>query len=85
MQKQTRGFQPTDEDNKFMADLKAQMPPNMPAQRILAITSQFLGQLIALQDQRRITPDMAMQIVSENIEIGNRAVLMTLTDPEGSS
>lgn len=85
MQKQTRGFQPTDEDNKFMADLKAQMPPNMPAQRILAITSQFVGQLIALQDQRKITPDMAMQIVSENIEIGNRAALMTLTDPEGSS
>lgn len=85
MQQQTRGFQPTEEDNKFMADLKAQMPPDMPAQRILAITAQFVGQLIALQDQRKITPDMALQIVSENIEIGNRAALMTLTNPEGSA
>jgi hypothetical protein len=83
--KQTRGFQPTDEDNKFLADMKAAMPPNMADQRILAIASQFVGQLIALQDQRKITPDMAMQIVSENIEIGNRAALMTLTKPEGSA
>ena len=85
MNKQTRGFQPNDQDNKFMADLKAQMPADMPAQRILAIVSQFVGQLIVLQDQRKITPDMAMQIVSENIEIGNRAALMTLTNPEGSA
>lgn len=85
MPQQTKGFKPNDEDNKFLADLKAQMPANMPAARILAITSQFVGQLIALQDQRKITPDMAMQIVSENIEIGNRAALMTLTTPEGTS
>jgi hypothetical protein len=81
---QTKGFQPNQEDQDFMAALKAQMPADMPAQRILAITSQFVGQLIALQDQSKITPDMAMQIVSENIEIGNRAALLSLATPEGS-
>jgi hypothetical protein len=81
---QTKGFQPNHEDQDFMAALKEQMPADMPAQRILAITSQFVGQLIALQDQSKITPDMAMQIVSENIEIGNRAALLSLATPEGS-
>lgn len=81
----TKGFTAQPEDEAFLKALKEQMPPDMPAQRILAIVSQFVGQLIALQDQRRITPDMAMQIVSENIEIGNQAALLTLNDPQGSA
>jgi hypothetical protein len=81
----TRGFQATPEDEKFLKALKEQMPPDMPAQRILAITAQFVGQLIALQDHRKITPEMAMQIVGENIEIGNQAALLTLGTPEGST
>lgn len=81
----TRGFKPNDEDQKFMMDMKAAMPPNMSDQRILAIAAQFVGQLIALQDKRKLTPEMAMQIVSENIEIGNQAALLTLTSPEGSA
>lgn len=80
----TKGFKPDEQDQAFMKALKDQMPADMPAQRILAITSQFVGQLIALQDNSKITPDIAMQIVSENIEIGNRAALLTLATPEGS-
>jgi hypothetical protein len=71
------------EDQDFMDALKAQMPANMDAQRILAIVSQFVGQLIAMQDKRKFTPDMVMQVVSENIEIGNQAALLTLGTPEG--
>jgi hypothetical protein len=81
----TKGFDATPEDEKFLKALKEQMPADMPVQRILAIVSQFVGQLIALQDQRKVTPDMAMQIVSENIEIGNAAALLTLNNPEGSA
>jgi hypothetical protein len=81
----TKGFNATPQDDAFLTALKEQMPPDMPAQRILAIVSQFVGQLIALQDQRKITPEMAMQIVGENIEIGNRAMMLTLNEPEGSS
>lgn len=85
MQKQTRSNSVVKEDQDFLDALKAQMPPNMDAQRILAITSQFVGQLVALQDQRKMTPDMAMQIVQENIEIGNHAALLALSQPEGHS
>jgi hypothetical protein len=76
-------YQPKPEHDKFMNDLKAQMPADMPAQDILAVVSQFVGQLIALQDQRQMTPDQAMQVVSQNIEIGNQAAILTLMDTEG--
>lgn len=46
--------------------------PNMPAIEILAIASQFVGQLVALQDAKTMTTDRAMQIVLGNIEIGNQ-------------
>lgn len=79
-------YEPKPEHKKFLEDLKAQMPADMPAQDILAIVSQFVGQLIALQDQRVMTPDQAMQIVGQNIEIGNQAVLSAIPNilkPEG--
>lgn len=44
---------------------------NMDALEILAIVSYTVGQLVALQDQRTVTPDMAMEIVASNIEAGN--------------
>lgn len=80
---QTKGMQPNEEDQAFLKALKDQMPEDMPVQRILAITSQFVGQLVALQDQTKVTVDMAMQIVQENIVIGNQAMQLTLMNPEG--
>lgn len=81
----TKSHKPRPEHDAFMKAMKETMPPEMPAQEILAITAQFLGQLIALQDQRNMTPDMAMQIVSENIEIGNQAALLSLMDTAGEA
>jgi len=42
--------------------------PDMPAEQILAIFCQLVGQLIALQDQRRFTSEAIMALVSANIE-----------------
>lgn len=39
---------------------------------ILAIISYTVGQVIAMQDQRTISPAMALDLVSLNIEAGNR-------------
>ena len=41
------------------------------AERILCVMAYTVGQLIAMQDQRSITPGRAMLIVSANIEAGN--------------
>lgn len=54
-------------------------------QEILALMSQFVGMLIALQDQRILTPSQAMEIVASNIEIGNRLVIEDLMRGKGGS
>ena len=45
----------------------------------LAITSQFLGILVAIQDQRKLTKDDVMAMVAANIEEGNRSYIEFLT------
>lgn len=50
---------------------------DMPADEMLAVLSQIVGQMIALQDQRKYTAAAVMELVSLNIEIGNQMVLET--------
>lgn len=47
----------------------------LEAEEILAITAHLVGQLAALQDQRRYTSEMVMGLITENIAQGNREVL----------
>ena len=37
-----------------------------------AVASNMVGKLVALQDQSKVTPEMAMRVVGHNIEAGNR-------------
>lgn len=53
------------------------------AQEMLAISSYFVGQLVALQDQRKVTPDQAMKIVEANLAEGNRQVVRSLMEQTG--
>lgn len=46
---------------------------------LLAIASNMVGKLVALQDQRATTTAQAMEVVSRNIEVGNRQVVEALT------
>lgn len=52
---------------------------------LLAIAANMLGKLIAMQDQRTMTSERAMAIVTRNIELGNRQVLQTLHATKGSA
>jgi len=45
---------------------------------MLAIASNMLGKLVAMQDQRMITPSIAMEIVVKNMEEGNKQVIENL-------
>lgn len=47
-------------------------------QEMLALASQLVGNLIALQDQTKMTPDMALFVVEQNISIGNQAAMAEL-------
>lgn len=46
---------------------------------LLAIAANMLGKMIALQNQRTVTPKMAMEVVAKNIEFGNETILKNLT------
>lgn len=37
----------------------------------LAVVSVFLGQLIAMQDQAKYSPQRVMEMVASNVELGN--------------
>ena len=50
---------------------------------LLAVAANMVGKLIALQDQRVITPAIAMEVVAKNIEYGNKMVLDQLSKSEG--
>lgn len=48
---------------------------DVPAVEQLAVVSTFVGQLIALQDRRRFSPERIMAMVAANIELGNAAAI----------
>ncbi len=52
---------------------------DIDALQLLAVASQFVGQLIAAQDARKCTAAMLMDIVAKNLEIGNMACITANT------
>jgi hypothetical protein len=58
---------------------------DIPAIEILAIMCNIVGKLVALQDQRRYTPDQIMRLVAKNIEHGNAEALGGLSQTKGSA
>ena len=52
------------------------------AEELLAIASNMVGKLIAMQDKRTMTTDRAMEIVMHNLEYGNRTIIESLAGQE---
>ena len=50
----------------------------LSALEVLAIASNMVGKLVALQDQRIMTPNQALEVVMQNIEMGNREAIAEL-------
>lgn len=51
---------------------------------LLAVAANAVGKLIAMQDQRHVSPDRAMRIVANNMQVGNQQVLDSLKDVKGT-
>ena len=51
----------------------------LSALELLAVAANMLGKIIALQDQRKVTPAIAMKTVAANIEMGNGQAISELT------
>lgn len=50
---------------------------NLTALEMLAVASQFVGQLLALQDQRLMSGEEYINVITRNIEIGNAGAIET--------
>lgn len=57
----------------------------MSALELLAIAANMVGKLIAMQDQRTITPRRAMDLVVMNLEIGNQQVMASISNTKGNA
>jgi len=68
---------------KEILDIYAKHAKDLPAIEVLAIMSNLLGKLIALQDQTLYTPEQVMRIVAKNIETGNAEALADLLGRPG--
>lgn len=55
----------------------------MTGVELLAVAANMLGKLIALQDQRTMTRERALEIVMKNLEHGNQQVLLELSQSRG--
>ena len=52
---------------------------------LLAVAANMLGKIIALQDQRTMTREQALEIVLHNLEVGNQQVIDQLQKSEGQA
>jgi hypothetical protein len=83
----TKLFSVEPQQMAFRRDLEASIArhQHLRADEMLAILAHMLGQVTALQDQRSITAEMAMQIIEENFVHGNQSVLDGIEKTRGSA
>ena len=52
--------------------------------QLLAIAGNMVGKLIAMQDQRSITAEQALEVVFYNLQAGNKQILDQIMQSQGS-
>lgn len=88
MEIKTKSVRPNEKHLKFRKALENAIRDGgseLQADELLAITAHFVGQLIALQDQRKYTSEMIMELIIENIQKGNGEVIDKLTHETGGN
>lgn len=73
------------EYNQALRAVLIRFQHRMDAHEMLAITAHLCGALLALQDQRKMTLDQAMQIILQNIELGNQEMIAGLAPTAGNA
>jgi hypothetical protein len=69
-----------------LANLLRKHADKLSSLEMLAVGANMVGKLIALQDQRTVTPELAMKVVAANIEMGNQHLIGALVaKSDGSS
>lgn len=68
---------------KDLVDLMTKHGSDMTSEELLALAAHTVGTIIALQDQRTMTPNLAMAIVMSNIAAGNQETIDNFTKEGG--
>lgn len=66
-----------------LCKLVSKHAPKVSAVELLAIAANMLGKLVAMQDQRTLTPDQAMEVVAKNIESWNQEIVDQIAKSRG--
>lgn len=83
-----RTIKPTASHREFRDDAIALLRKHagkLDAKDMLALSAHLVGQIAALQDQRTMTSEAVMQIVSKNIELGNQEAIESLLSTSGQA
>lgn len=83
-----KGIAPNEIHKAFFDEVGAVLQKyaaKLDGKEILAITSNIVGKVIAMQDQRTMTKEIIMRIVSTNIEAGNQEMVESLLDTKGTA
>ncbi len=73
------------EFNDATKALLAEFKDKLSAMEMLAVTAHLVGVLIAVQDQKMVTREMAMELVAQNIEAGNAEAIKSLMESKGTA
>jgi hypothetical protein len=79
---------PTETHKAFRLDAIALLKKytgELDAIEMLAMAAHLVGQIIAMQDQRKMTREIALETVLKNIERGNAEVIAELRDKAAGS
>lgn len=80
--------QPTKQHALFysdLIDLLRKHSENLSGAEMLALAAQTTGKILAMQDQRSMTPEQAMQMVMDNMMAGNHQAMVELGAPQGNA
>ncbi len=81
----TKSITATAADEAFRLDAMAMLQRHMTPdtkERLLAVAAQLCGQLLAMQDQRTMTPQMGVDLIWLNVQVGNHQVIGKLANAE---
>ena len=68
-----------------VVDLLKKHTEAMPREEVLAVAAQIVGQIMAMQDQTKMTTLRAQRIIERNITIGHATVVGQLHETKGTA
>lgn len=64
-------------------DVLAKHGSKLNAEEMLALLANMTGQMAAMMDQRKFTPKQVTDLIAENLQYGNKAVVNKLQKTRG--